>query len=127
MFKVPRYNTLITCSDTNNNVLLTNNVTNCCCASIDENTYNKALFKTNVNNTIETGRIENGSYSNQKFKTVNNEFENYPFKTEYIKILPKSRKPYTTSDLNKIYCTNCGRKLNSKFKFCPYCGEKCVI
>lgn len=94
----------------------------------NENTYNNALYKTNVNNTtIETGRIENGSYSNQKFETVNNEFENYPFKTEYIKILPKSRKPYTTSDLNKIYCTNCGRKLNSKFKFCPYCGEKCVI
>lgn len=127
MFKLPRYNTPITCSNTNNNVLLTNSITNCCCASIDENTFNKALFKTNVNNTIETGRIENGGYSNQKFKTVNNEFENYPFKTEYIKILPKSRKPYTISDLNKIYCTNCGRKLNSKFKFCPYCGEKCVI
>ena len=126
-YTVPSYDTVVTCSDTNNNVLLTNNVTNCCCASIDGNTYNKALYKTNVNNTIETGRIENGSYSNQKFETVNNEFENYPFKTEYIKILPKSRKPYTTSDLNKIYCTNCGRKLNSKFKFCPYCGEKCVI
>lgn len=127
-YTVPSYDTVVTCSDTNNNVLLTNNVTNCCCASIDGNTYNKALYKTNVNNTtIETGRIENGGYSNQKFETVNNEFENYPFKTEYIKILPKSRKPYTTSDLNKIYCTNCGRKLNSKFKFCPYCGEKCVI
>lgn len=127
-YTVPSYDTVVTCSDTNNNVLLTNNVTNCCCASIDGNTYNKALYKTNVNNTtIETGRIENGGYSNQKFETVNNEFENYPFKTEYIKILPKSMKPYTTSDLNKIYCTNCGRKLNSKFKFCPYCGEKCVI
>ena len=123
-YTVPSYDTVVTCSDTNNNVLLTNNVTNCCCASIDGNTYNNALYKTNVNNTtIETGRIENGSYSNQKFETVNNEFENYPFKTEYIKILPKSRKPYTTSDLNKIYCTNCGRKLNSKFKFCPYCGH----
>ena len=142
-YTVPSYDTVVTCSDTNNNVLLTNNVTNCFCASIDGNTYNKALYKTNVNNTtietgriengsysnqkFETGRIENGGYSNQKFETVNNEFENYPFKTEYIKILPKSRKPYTTSDLNKIYCTNCGRKLNSKFKFCPYCGEKCVI
>lgn len=127
-YTVPSYDTVVTCSDTNNNVLLTNNVTNCYCASIDGNTYNKALYKTNVNDTtIETGRIENGGYSNQKFETVNNEFENYPFKTEYIKILPKSRKPYTTSDLNKIYCTNCGRKLNSKFKFCPYCGEKCVI
>lgn len=121
------FNGPITCSNTNNNVLFANSVTNCCCASIDGNTYNKALYKTNVNNTIETGRIENGGYSNQKFETVNNEFENYPFKTEYIKILPTSRKPYTTSDLNKIYCTNCGRKLNSKFKFCPYCGEKCVI
>lgn len=126
-YRTPSYDTGVTCSNTND-VLLTSNVVNSCCASIDGNACNTALYKANINNsTIETGRIENGSYSNQKFETVNNEFENYPFKTEYIKILPKSRKPYTTSDLNKIYCTNCGRKLNSKFKFCPYCGEKCVI
>ena len=33
---------------------------------------------------------------------------------------------YYPSDIKKIYCTNCGRKINTKYKFCPYCGTKCV-
>ena len=76
-------------------------------------------------NTIETGRISEGGYSSQKFNNVNIYFEYYPFRTEVIKILPVSRKPYNSSDLNKIYCTECGRKLNPKYKFCPYCGTRC--
>jgi len=75
-------------------------------------------------NKMETGRIENGSRSNQEFNTVNNEFESWPFKTEEIQILPTSRKPITSQDLEKKYCYNCGRKLNQKFKFCPFCGAK---
>jgi len=75
-------------------------------------------------NKMETGRIENGSHSNQEFNTVNNEFESWPFKTEEIQILPSSRKPITSNDLEKRYCHNCGRKLNQKFKFCPFCGAK---
>ena len=75
-------------------------------------------------NKMETGRIENGSHSNQEFNTVNNEFESWPFKTEEIQILPSSRKPVTSQDLEKKYCYNCGRKLNQKFKFCPFCGAK---
>ena len=52
------------------------------------------------------------------------DFENYPFSTETIHILPMSQKPITSSDLQKLYCPNCGRKLNQKYKFCPYCGAK---
>lgn len=123
-FKVPNFNTTITYSTNTNNSNLLCNTVNCCCF-IDNNIN---AYKSNINNTaIETGRIENGGQSNQKFNTVNNKFETYPYNIEHIKILPKSRKPYTTSDLNKIYCTNCGRKLNTKFKFCPYCGEKVII
>lgn len=76
--------------------------------------------------SIETGRIEKGNYSNQKFQTVYNDFEYFAFTTESIHILPKSTKPVYANDLKKIYCTNCGRKLNQKFKFCPYCGTKCI-
>ncbi len=74
--------------------------------------------------TIETGRIEEGGYSNQKFSYVDYDFESYPFVTETIKILPLSRKPHTSKDLQKRYCGNCGRKISPKHKFCPYCGTK---
>lgn len=74
--------------------------------------------------TIETGRIEAGSYSKQDFENVNIDFEYFAFVTEKIKLLPISQKPYTANDLQKIYCSECGRKLNTKYKFCPYCGTE---
>lgn len=75
-------------------------------------------------NTIETGLIEEGSHSNQKFQNDYTDFESWPFREEVIKILPASQKPYSSDDLNKIYCYNCGRKIKSKFKYCPFCGAK---
>ena len=74
--------------------------------------------------SIETGRVEQGGYSNQKFSYVNYDFEDWSFRTETISILPLSRKPVTALDLKKKYCSNCGRKLSPKHKFCPYCGTK---
>lgn len=74
--------------------------------------------------SMETGRVDKGSHSNQKFNTVNIDFESYPFSTEVIQILPSSQKPITSSDLQKVYCSNCGRKLNNKYKYCPYCGAQ---
>ena len=75
-------------------------------------------------NTIETGLIEEGSHSNQKFQNDYTDFESWPFREEVIKILPASQKPYSKDDLNKIYCYNCRRKIKSKFKYCPFCGAK---
>ena len=75
-----------------------------------------------INATIETGRIEKGSHSNQEFENVFIDFEYWSFTTETIQILPESQKPYTDKDLKKVYCVNCGRKLNTKYKYCPYCG-----
>ena len=74
--------------------------------------------------SIETGRVEKGSYSDQKFQMINIDFEYWPFTTEIIKILPVSQKPVFKNDLVKRYCSNCGRKLNQKYKFCPYCGYR---
>ena len=82
-------------------------------------------YKTSTASTnIETGRIEKGNHSNQRFNNVDKDFEYFPFKTEYIKILPTSQKQIRANDLKKIYCHECGRKLNTKYKFCPYCGSK---
>lgn len=77
-----------------------------------------------VSNKTETGRIQEGSHSNQEFDYVNMSFEYWAFDTEEIHILPKSTKPVYADELQKTYCYNCGRKLKSKFNFCPFCGAK---
>lgn len=96
-----------------------------CGSYMNEKSFKDSYGNDNLSNTIETGRISEGGYSSQKFDNVNIDFEYCPFRTEVIKILPVSRKPYNSSDLKKIYCTECGRKLNPKYKFCPYCGTRC--
>lgn len=74
--------------------------------------------------TIETGTVEQGSVSNQEFKTVDKKFESYPLANFSFKILPISQKPVTTNDLRHSFCTNCGVKNSSKNNFCPKCGNK---
>ena len=87
---------------------------------------NTAVSTTAVNKSVkETGRVEEGSYSNQSLNySYGDRFLSYPFAIETIKILPMSEKTYTAGDLKKIYCHNCGRKLKTKYKFCPFCGTK---
>lgn len=75
--------------------------------------------------SIETGRVEQGSTSNQKLETVNKTWEYFPFHTVEYKMLPLSQKINTTDDINiKRYCTNCGSKLGKGHKFCANCGTK---
>lgn len=74
---------------------------------------------------IETGRVEAGSDSGQKFEYVRKTFQTYPFHTVEYKLLPVSNKVNTIEDINvKTYCHNCGAKNKPEFKFCPVCGEK---
>lgn len=73
---------------------------------------------------IETGKTTKGDYSNQKFENNYDSFEYYSYRSEHIKILPESRKKFNDTDLRKIYCHSCGRKLKTNYKYCPYCGEK---
>ena len=75
--------------------------------------------------SIETGRVEQGSDSDQKFKTINKDFESFAFHTIEAKLLPVSQKVNTVEDINvKRYCTNCGAKLGKGHKFCASCGTK---
>ena len=92
--------------------------TNSC---VNKNSSTRSLSKSK---SIETGRIDKGGYSNQKFNNYYGDFENYWFKKETIKILPESQKQISSSDLIKKYCYNCGRKIKDTFKFCPNCGAK---
>jgi hypothetical protein len=75
--------------------------------------------------SIETGRVEKGSDSEQELKYVNKSFEYTAFHTVEYKMLPVSQKINTAEDINvKVYCTNCGAKLGKTDKFCASCGTK---
>ena len=76
-----------------------------------------------VSNTIETGRVEKGEKSKQQFT---NSYQNFEYNVSHqisLKILPLGTKNKTTDDI-KHYCTECGTKTKSKYKFCPSCGNK---
>ena len=76
-----------------------------------------------VSNTIETGRVEKGEESKQNFT---NSYQNFEYNVSHqisLKILPLSNKNKTTEEI-KHYCTECGTKTKSKYKFCPTCGNK---
>ena len=73
--------------------------------------------------SIETGRVEKGEKSNQQFT---NSYQNFEYNVSHqisLKILPLGTKNKTTDDI-KHYCTECGTKTKSKYKFCPSCGNK---
>ncbi len=70
---------------------------------------------------IETGRVEKGEKSKQNFT---NSYQNFEYNVSHqisLKILPLGVKNKTTEDI-KYYCTECGTKTKSKYKFCPSCG-----
>jgi len=83
-----------------------------------------SLKSKKISKSLETGRIDKGSVSNQSFGHDHSTFETYwTWSTEW-KILPESQKPVVTEDL-KIFCTNCGsRKKKRSNKYCPNCGTQ---
>jgi hypothetical protein len=86
---------------------------------------NKPRSLARKSKTIETGRVEKGSTSDQKLTTVNMSWEYFPFYTVEYKLLPVSQKINTTDDINiKRYCTNCGSKLGKGHKYCSQCATK---
>jgi len=74
--------------------------------------------------SLETGRVEKGSNSDQSFTYDYSSFGSYPSITNSWKILPQSTKPLVKEDL-VTYCTECGaKKKKDTHKFCPQCGTK---
>jgi hypothetical protein len=88
----------------------------------DDMLTNKATLKSK--SSIETGRVEMGGNSKQLFQTSSKTFCYLPFFTIQLKVLPISQKVTTSEDLVRTYCTNCGTKQKSTYKFCPSCGAK---
>jgi hypothetical protein len=86
------------------------------------NTVSFNSSSTPISKSIETGRVEKGEKTNQHFQNSNKEFEYFVSHQIVYKIQPLSTKNKTTSDIRN-YCTECGTKTKSNFKFCPSCGN----
>jgi hypothetical protein len=75
--------------------------------------------------SIETGRVDVGSDSEQKLKTVEKSFSYIPFHTVEYKLLPISQKIISSDDINvRRYCSSCGSKISKGDKYCSNCGLK---
>jgi predicted nucleic acid-binding Zn ribbon protein len=84
----------------------------------------ETLLRSTPKKSMETGRVEKGSDSNQSFTYDNSSFSSYPSTTNWWKIKPKSTQVVTKEDL-VTYCTECGSKRKKDtHKFCPQCGTK---
>ena len=79
----------------------------------------------NANDTIETGRVEQGSKSNQVFQSEYDMYYAWSSWETSWKILPKSQELKTSKDLIQK-CNRCNTKLKSNWKFCPECGTQMV-
>ena len=123
----------------NNSIWLTNSGTsvntslsNCSYTSgIDlNNNLNTRSFsnsKTKLSKSInktETGRVEKGDSSNQKFESISMNFENYCINKISYQLLPNSKKPIETSEIKRNFCSDCGNKLKGTERFCPSCGTR---
>jgi hypothetical protein len=76
--------------------------------------------------SIETGRVEQGSSSDQSFKTVSKNFNSWTVSTSVWKLLPESQRPIEKKDLIDK-CPKCSTKIKkSSWKFCPECGNELV-
>ena len=73
--------------------------------------------------SIETGRVEKGAASGQRFNEIDMEFEYNSFHTVCYKLLPESQKPLEFNDL-KLRCKSCSTRLKTNWKVCPVCGKK---
>jgi DNA-directed RNA polymerase subunit M/transcription elongation factor TFIIS len=76
--------------------------------------------------SVETGRVEKGSSSDQSFKTVSKNFNSWTVSTSVWKLLPESQRPVEKRDLIEK-CPKCSTKVKkSSWKFCPECGHQMV-
>jgi len=118
-----------------NNVTLTNTSSSTfTCSTADMNTLEYSADLSIVNDQVfkerlqETGRVAEGSKSEQEFVSVAAEFDTYACAKSTIKILPLSQKKVYSQDIKKQaaaqYCTDCGTKIKATWKFCATCGKK---
>lgn len=63
--------------------------------------FTQTSFSSEKSLSIETGRVEKGSKSKQKFETIDMDFDNYYIASTIVQLLPDSRKPVETKEIKK--------------------------
>lgn len=72
----------------------------------------------------ETGRVEMGEKSSQKFSDGHGNFNTFVTNTTKVQIIPLSQKAVESQEI-RTYCTGCGSRMKKQsWKFCPNCGTK---
>ena len=75
-----------------------------------------------TNASIQTGLVEKGSESKQKFTT---DYGNYGCLMSSVELYIKPFGEIIEADQVRLYCTSCGTRIKKQtWKFCPSCGEK---
>lgn len=97
-------------------------MSNCTFTSNTNGVINSSFGASNEQNTITTGKVEQGSISDQKFSTSSLEKGAYLASNSY-KLLPLTEKIVEANEI-RVYCTECGVKVKNNWKFCPKCGNK---
>jgi len=85
---------------TTTNTYSSNNMINCSYTS-DVVPYRGTTVNNLFSNSLETGRVEKGEKSKQKFTEVDMEFEKHYISSTIIQILPESRKPAEINEVSK--------------------------
>lgn len=112
--------TLTLAGSTVNNITYTSGTVAC------GTTYtSSANFSSVVNDaSIETGRVEKGEKSDQKFEEGYGTFSSWASYTTTVQIIPLSQKPAEAQEI-RSYCTGCGSRVKKQtWKFCPNCGTE---
>ena len=83
------------------NVTLTGSATTTGSYTLGSNTTAQlnSTSNTPIAGSLETGRVERGETSKQKFKEIDMEFDNYHISSVVLEMLPESRKPVEVKDV----------------------------
>jgi hypothetical protein len=96
-------NGVIGTTTTSNVYYSSNNLVNCSYTSDVNVPYGGTTVNNLFSNSLETGRVEKGEKSKQKFTEVDMDFEKHYISSTIIQILPESRKPAEVKEIkNKI-------------------------
>ena len=114
--------TLTLAGSTINNVSYTSGTVNCGTTYTSTSNYSSVVNDA----SIETGRVEKGEKSDQKFEEGYGTFGSWASYTTTVQIIPLSQKPAEAQEI-RSYCTGCGSRIKKQtWKFCPNCGTEAI-